>query len=93
MIEIIITYDVVSDRRRVKLCKILKDYGEHIQYSVFHILISNDELEKLKKKIARIIDKEEDSVKIFFLSKSIIPNQIELGAERTINYNGLILFD
>lgn len=32
---IVVSYDVVDDRRRTKVMKTLKNFGAHVQYSVF----------------------------------------------------------
>ena len=32
---ILVTYDIKDDKKRNKVCNILKDYGNRVQYSVF----------------------------------------------------------
>lgn len=31
----LVAYDIVDDRRRTKIAKVLESYGDRIQYSVF----------------------------------------------------------
>jgi CRISPR-associated protein Cas2 len=33
----VVCYDVVDDRRRNRIFKLLKDYGRRVQYSVFEV--------------------------------------------------------
>jgi len=64
---VVVSYDIVNDRRRNKVCKTLKDYGEHIQYSVFECLLRPKDLEQMTKKLTALIDAEEDGVRIYQL--------------------------
>ncbi len=64
---IIVSYDVVDDRRRAKLAKVLLDYGERVQKSVFECRLDDRLYLKMKKNIESLIDQEEDSVRYYFL--------------------------
>lgn len=63
----LVSYDISDDRRRVKLAKAMKDFGDRVQYSVFECILSKDLLEKMISRIDKIIRKEEDSVRIYDL--------------------------
>ncbi len=63
----IVTYDIVDDRRRTRLAKALKDFGNRVQYSVFECLMGAKELAKMTERIGEIIDYEQDSVRIYRL--------------------------
>jgi CRISPR-associated protein Cas2 len=43
----IIVYDVVDDKRRLKIAKYLESIGERAQKSVFEVYLNPQELEKL----------------------------------------------
>lgn len=58
----LICYDVVSDKRRGQLAKILSTYGDRIQYSVFVVDISPARLLRLKDEANAKIDSNEDSI-------------------------------
>ena len=45
----VISYDIVSDKLRNKVAKILLDYGKRVQYSVFECYISQKQFEELYK--------------------------------------------
>ncbi len=64
---IVISYDITDDRRRNRVCQELKNYGERIQFSVFELLIDTDTLKKLAKRLEGLIDRTEDSVRIYVL--------------------------
>lgn len=67
---IVITYDIPVDRRRVKLAKILLDYGERVQYSVFECDLSGKQLTDLLAEIEGVMDEEADSVRVYRLCGS-----------------------
>ncbi len=66
---IVASYDIPSDKRRLKIANILKDYGERVQYSVFECIIVDEILGKMVKKLLKVIDNDEDSLRIYKLCK------------------------
>ncbi len=63
----LVSYDIPDDRRRTKLTKSLKDFGDRVQYSVFECLLNRNLLEKMEAEITNIIDMKEDSVRVYSL--------------------------
>jgi CRISPR-associated protein Cas2 len=63
----VVTYDIVDDRRRNRMAKALKDFGDRVQYSVFECLMGAKELGTLRERIADIINFDEDSVRLYIL--------------------------
>lgn len=68
----IISYDVKDNRRRLKLSKLLKDYGERVQHSVFEARLDPAEMEKLEEEISKIIDSEEDSCRLYSICEACV---------------------
>ena len=64
---IVVAYDVASDRRRNRLVKLLKDYGERVNFSVFECRIKKRTYPRLKSEVGKIIDRKEDSVLFYDL--------------------------
>ena len=65
-----IAYDIADDKRRVRLAKMLEDFGDRVQYSLFEaVLHKSDELAELERRIWAVIDPEEDSVRIYALCR------------------------
>jgi CRISPR-associated protein Cas2 len=58
----IVTYDITSDKRRGRVFKHLKGYGDHLQLSVFRCDLSRRELVELRTKLADIIHHVQDQV-------------------------------
>jgi CRISPR-associated protein Cas2 len=61
----IVSFDIVNDRIRTRVVKILSEYTYRVQKSVFEGLMSKDSLKEMKTKIENIIDKKKDSVRIY----------------------------
>jgi len=62
---ILVTYDIVKNKNRVKLRKLLLDYGYPVQKSVFEVMLDWDRLEKLKREVQRYVKDPEDSVRFY----------------------------
>ncbi|MGB3974894.1 MAG: CRISPR-associated endonuclease Cas2 [bacterium] len=68
--KLIVVYDIVDDKRRRNLYKLLKSYGIRTQYSFFECLLSERQQETLKFKILDIIEPSEDKVGFIHLCDS-----------------------
>lgn len=64
-----VSYDIPDDKRRNKIARTLKDYGERIQYSVFECNITNEQYLQLLKRITNIVLPEKDTVRFYRLCK------------------------
>jgi CRISPR-associated protein Cas2 len=88
---VVVSYDVVDDRKRVKIAKALKNFGERVQKSVFECRVDEQQLVKLRKTIEAIMDMNEDSVRYYFLCKGCI-DRIEIAGWGTVTEDdGLII--
>lgn len=68
---VVVSYDIPDDRRRTKVMKTLKGYGEHVQYSVFECRLENKDLHELRKRLNKLSAKE-DSIRFYFISQDDI---------------------
>ncbi len=80
----VVTYDVASDNRRVKVANVLKSYGERVQLSVFECWLSGSEFGRLKDKVRKHIELSVDSVRfyrpkgeVFVLGAGPVPQEPE----------------
>lgn len=63
----LVSYDIPDDRRRTKLAKALKDFGDRVHYSVFECLLDTLHFDKMLEKIGDLVDEKDDSVRIYTL--------------------------
>ena len=62
---VLIIYDIVDNRKRVKMAKLLSGYGKRVQKSAFEAMISESLYRKLVAEIPQLICEEEDSVRVY----------------------------
>jgi CRISPR-associated protein Cas2 len=70
--EILVTYDVATDtpagqRRLRRVAQACEAFGQRVQKSVFECKLSPADLERLRHRLAAIIDKEQDSLRFYRL--------------------------
>jgi len=56
------TYDVADDKRRTQLFELLKDHGEHVQFSVFLCSLTRSEVKRLSAVADEIIHRDQDQL-------------------------------
>ena len=61
----IVTYDVRDDRRLRRVFRLMRGYGDHLQYSVFRCELSDRERAELITKLADILKLTEDQALLF----------------------------
>lgn len=73
---VVISYDIPEDKRRNKVHKALKSYGQWIQYSVFECDLSATQYAKLQARLSKLIKPDQDSIRLYFLC-SCCQNKVE----------------
>lgn len=82
----VLVYDVVDDRRRNRLHRSLKNFGTAVQRSVFEFDLSSGEADKMMEHVERIIETEEDVVRLYRICQSCLAQVRILGqGEPTID--------
>lgn len=61
----VIAYDTPSDKRRARFVKILEDYGDRVQYSVFEAVLDQKLLDRMGTRLEKVLDPAEDSIRIY----------------------------
>lgn len=69
---VMISYDVVDDKKRLKLMKFLKDYGNRVQKSVFECNLSSKTYGQVKAGVEGIINKRKDRVRYYRICKGCV---------------------
>lgn len=67
---IIVSYDISDNKRRTKIHKALKAYGEWVQYSIFECRLTKTEYAKLRARLNPLIDVDEDSIRFYSVCES-----------------------
>jgi len=64
---VVVSYDISEDKKRTKIHKILKSYGQWMQYSIFECDLTQTQYAKLRSRLNRLIDPTTDSIRFYFL--------------------------
>ncbi len=81
---VVVAYDIANDRRRLKIMKILKGYGEHVQESVFECHLRDNTYRKMKRQLEQLINPADDNVRLYHLCAKDIERIEELGVGRPV---------
>lgn len=65
----LICYDIVCDRRRTRVARVLESYGLRVQKSVFEAVLQPHEYQKLHQKLQRLLDLECDQLRFYPISE------------------------
>lgn len=75
----LLAYDMSDNKRRAKIAKLMESMGERVQGSVFEAYLDAAELQKVMKKSGKIMNMEEDSLRVYFLCEACRPKLKTLG--------------
>lgn len=77
----IIVYDV-NVQRVTKMLKLMREYVNHVQNSVFEGELTNAQVEELKYRVKELMNPEEDSVIIYKVGSKRWSEREVLGVEK-----------
>ncbi len=85
------TTDAAGRRRLRRVAKECTNYGQRVQNSVFEVNVDYAEFIKLKDRLEKIINKDTDSLRIYYLGNNW-KNRIEhIGAKETYDSEGALI--
>ena len=91
----LVSYDVAQDengeKRLRRIAKLLQDYGQRVQYSVFECLVEPAQWVELKNKLIKEINPEYDSLRFYSLGANWQKRVEHIGQKVAINPQGLLI--
>ena len=87
----VIAYDISDNKRRTKLLNLLKGFGTWNQFSLFECHLDALRYNKLKVIINKIIKKEKDNVKIYYICKDCFKKIENIGVAKTEDEKKIII--
>ena len=94
---VLVTYDVktataIGRRRLQKVSRICQNYGQRVQNSVFECIVDASQLAMLRIELIKVIDKEEDSLRIYRLGNNY-KNKVEhIGTKESLDLEAPLIF-
>jgi len=61
----VVAYDIPDDKRRTRVHKLLKGFGNWTEYSLFECWLTKKEMLQLREKLDRHLNGERDRVRIY----------------------------
>jgi len=87
----LISYDIHNTKIRTHVSKLLLGYGERVQESVFECDINKNDLSGIIKKLGNIIDLENDSIRIYYLTEELKKQIKIIGIGTITEYNDIYI--
>lgn len=69
---VVVSYDIVDDRRRARLAKHLVNYGVRVQKSVFECILTAPQYDEMKQKALGYVENDEDSFRIYQICENCV---------------------
>lgn len=93
---VLITYDVNTEdaagRRRLRLvARQCQNFGQRVQNSVFECLVDPVQLTDLRSRLEKIIDKERDSLRYYYLGNNWRRRVVHVGTKASYDPEGPIV--
>ncbi len=63
----VVAYDIQDDKRRTKVHKVLKGFGEWTEFSLFECFLTKKELLQMRAKLDKHLDGRTDRVRIYMI--------------------------
>ena len=79
---VVVSYDIVNDRRRNKIADTLENYGTRVQKSVFECILDHSRLARLVEEATKLLKEEEDTLRVYRICDSCLSKgkYMELGS-------------
>lgn len=93
---VLITYDVNTEdaqgRKRLrKVAKQCENFGQRVQNSVFECNMDMAKCRVVQNELERIIDKEKDSLRFYYLGNNYKSKVVHIGAKASFDMEGTLM--
>lgn len=85
------TGDAAGKKRLRKVAKECVNYGQRVQNSVFEVFVDYSTFLKLKDRLEKIIDKQKDSLRFYYLGNNWKAKVEHIGAKQTYDPEGALI--
>lgn len=85
------TVDAAGRKRLRKVAKECVNYGQRVQNSVFEVDVDYGTFLKLKERLMKIIDEEQDSLRFYYLGNNWKRRVEHIGAKETYDPEGSLI--
>lgn len=79
---IVVSYDIPDDKRRTKVMKTLKDFGQHVQYSVFECELKKEDYSRMQQRLKKLVNPRQDNIRFYLISADDAKRRQVWGVDR-----------
>lgn len=76
---VLVSYDIVDNKTRTRVMKLLKNFGERIQQSVFECDMDEAHYRRMKMGVEKLIDRDQDRVRYYRLCRLCLKRVVVSG--------------
>jgi CRISPR-associated protein Cas2 len=87
----LVGYDIADPRRLKKVADVMTKFGVRVQYSFFHVFVSNRQKTMMKEQIKKIIKDDEDQIIILPVSENQLLDMECIGLRVNLQTEGIIV--
>ena len=81
---VVVSYDIPDNKRRTRVCKLLKNYGVHVQFSVFECVLKRRDLQEMRDRLHKLLSVHHDNVRFYFLCQDDVARIEGVGVGRQV---------
>ena len=82
---LVVSYDIPNDKRRNRVFKLLKNYGQWMQFSVFECSLTKEQLLTMQSRLIALINSKEDSIRVYIMCEHCRERIVRIGGEKPLN--------
>jgi CRISPR-associated protein Cas2 len=75
----VVAYDIPDDKRRTRVHKILKGFGQWTEYSLFECFLTKKELLQMRAKLDRYLNSQQDRVRVYSICENCLAKLDTIG--------------
>ena len=87
----VVAYDIQDDKRRTKVHKVLKGFGEWTEFSLFECFMTKKELLQMRAKLDKHLDARTDRVRIYTICDVCLGKIETVGIPEPVEQSSYIL--
>ena len=87
----VVAYDIQDDKRRTKVHKVLKGFGEWTEFSLFECFLTKKELLQMRAKLDKHLDARTDRVRIYTICDACVPKIETVGIPEPVEKNSYLI--
>ena len=87
----VVAYDISDDKRRTKVHKVLKGFGEWTEFSLFECFLTKKELLQMRAKLDKHLDARTDRVRIYMICDACLSKVETVGIPEPVEQSSYLI--